>query len=909
MGLTNERGIRRTILTLFFLSGACGLVYEVVWMRMLTLIFGATAFATSAILSSFFAGLALGSLTLGRAADRSRNPLALYAILEAGIGVFAFLMPVLLDGVTAAYVALAHHVEMGFYPMSLVRLVLSFLVLLLPTTLMGGTLPVVVKFLVQRRERIGMGVGRLYAVNTFGAVVGAFGAGFVLILSIGVRETAYLAGVINFLIAGVAFGLSRRVQAAQPGAAGAGHEGHGIDAAVEAESREPAASGEVAGIDAAASPRPDARSVGHGSGPDATGTAQNEPPWPGVLSPARARLALWAVGLSGLCALALEVLWTRALVYYLDNSTHAFTTMLTAFLLGIAIGSAIVTRFVDRRIPLLGAFGLVEVLIGLFALLAIPILARSTPVLSGMEEATLNSMFFWKWTALRFLRSLTVMLVPTILMGMTVPMVAKIYTRRLGRLGASLGTVYAMNTVGGVVGSLVAGFVLVPVLGVSDSIVLIAAFSAVIGSVLLLAESALAHRTVLRVAVAGGVVLVFGAGSWLARGRMVFASFRERADVAEVLSYREGIGSTVKVYRNKEGDKILSIDGFPVAGTSLGMLDAQESLGNLPLLLSPVPSPRVNLIGFGVGGASWEVLQYGVARVDCVELVPAVIKAAKWFPDVNHDVLNHPRYNLILGDGRNYALATDSTYDVISVDATSPQMAGNGSLYTLDFYKLVRNHLSADGLAVQWLPFHLLSDAQVRMTARTFMDVFPHTTLWFSPLRSLGLLVGTQEPLQVDYQAIKRKMQRPGVRQQLARVGVIEPLDVLAWFVMGETRLRNYVKDARLNTDDHPYLEFTPAWSYFLALRYATENLYNFGVGRESVFPLIVNAGDKQATAALRDSVRIRYEATQHSISGDLYSYLGQPEKAQAEYDKALAIDPGDRNAASPYWRARGLRR
>ncbi|MEJ2679880.1 MAG: fused MFS/spermidine synthase, partial [Gemmatimonadota bacterium] len=218
VGLTIDRGIRRIILALFFLSGACGLVYEVVWMRMLTLVFGATAFATAAVLASFFAGLALGSLSFGRAADRSRNPLALYALLEAVVAVFAFLMPALLAGVTAIYVALARHVELGFYALSLVRLGLSFVVLLLPTTLMGGTLPVVVKFLVQRRDRLGMDVGRLYAVNTFGAVLGAFAAGFVLILAIGVRETAYLAGAVNLVIAGVAFHLSRGVEQAGAGA-------------------------------------------------------------------------------------------------------------------------------------------------------------------------------------------------------------------------------------------------------------------------------------------------------------------------------------------------------------------------------------------------------------------------------------------------------------------------------------------------------------------------------------------------------------------------------------------------------------------------------------------------------------------------------------------------------------------
>jgi spermidine synthase len=864
--LADHRSIRRIILALFFLSGACGLVYEVVWMRMLTLVFGATAFATATILASFFAGLALGSLFFGRAADRSPNPLALYAALEAGVGTFAFLMPFLLTGVTAVYVAVARYTHLGFYPLSLLRLLLCFPVLLVPTTLMGGTLPVIVKFFVQQDDRLGLSVGRLYAVNTFGAVLGAIAAGFILILILGVRETAYAAGLMNLVLAAIVFGLSRLPEP---------------EAAIPASQAEPATPASQEGVEVNAI----------------------EPAEMQILSHTVARLCLWAIGLSGLVALALEVLWTRALVYFLDNSTHAFTTMLAAFLLGIALGSAVVAWFADKRIPLVTAFGLVEVSIGLSALVAIPILARSTPVLTGLESHALDSTLLWKWSALRFVQSLSVMLVPTLFMGMTVPLAAKLYARELSQLGASLGRVYSVNTIGGVLGSLAAGFVLIPLLGVRNGIVLVAALSTLVGGVLLLSEPLLSGRILVKASTAAVVVLVFAGTAWLGAKRLILASYRERADAETVLSYQEGIGSTVKVFRDKHGEKLLSIDGFPVAGTTRGMVDAQESLGNVPLLLSDVTSPRVNLIGFGAGGASWEALQYLVASVDCVELVPAVIDAAKWFPEVNHRVLSEPKYHLIMGDGRNYAMVTDKRYDVISIDATSPKMAGNGSLYTLEFYRLIKRRLSQDGLVVQWLPFHLLSDAEVKMTARTFMAAFPHTTLWLSPLRYHGLLVGTQKKLEIDVAALREKLERPGVRQELRRVGVLAPLDFLAEFVMGEDDLRHYVAGARLNTDNHPYLEFTPAWSYFFALGYALQNLNNFRLARTSVLPLLVNMGGPQAAAALVDSVGRRYTATQHSLSGDIYFSLGMIDRAREEWATALSIDPSDASAEHSIWR------
>jgi spermidine synthase len=631
--------------------------------------------------------------------------------------------------------------------------------------------------------------------------------------------------------------------------------------------------------------------------------APGESPPTEPLSPLHARVALWAVGLSGLCALALEVLWTRSLVYFLDNSTHAFTTMLTAFLLGIALGSALIARFVDARRSPLALFGAIEVLIGISALLAIPVLNGSTPVMERMVGSTPGPLLHWKWTGFRFLTSLTVMLVPTALMGMTVPLVVKIYTRSLDRLGTSLGRVYSVNTIGGVVGSVLAGFVLIPWLGVRDGIVVVGLVSLAIGVGLALAEPAMPGRAIAKAAFAAVALAAGGAALWVARGPLTLASYKERVDRAQVLFYKEGVGSTVKVYQDGQGDKYISIDGFPVAGTSLVMLDAQQTLGNIPMLLSDVPGAKVNLIGFGAGGASWEALQYDVEEVHTVELVPAVLEAAEWFPEVNHGVIGRTRYQAILGDGRNYALTSDETYDVISIDLTSPKMAGNGSLYTLEFYRMLEKRLSDRGLVAQWLPFHLLSDSEMRMTTRTFMQVFPHATLWLSPIRHHGLLVATREKLQIDWQSLSGKLEREGVRSELGLLGVREPMDVLAWFVMGEERLTEYVEGARLNTDDHPYLEFTPAMAYFYTMGYVTENLLELSRRRESAFSLLTNAGaTPEERAELELRVERRFEASQLTLRGDLLFYLGRTPESREAYQQALAIDPEEKNWAHPVW-------
>ncbi len=860
---SHRTGIRLAVLLLFFLSGACGLVYEVVWMRMLTLVFGATAFATSTILASFFAGLALGSFSFGRIIDRGGEPLKVYALLEGGIGVFAFLMPLFLAGLNETFVFISREWDFGFYALSLIRFALSFLVLLIPATLMGGTLPVILKYFVRKRESLGWNVGSLYAVNTFGAVVGTVSAGFFLILLLGVREAAYLAGGVNLMIAAVMFLLYRRLSV-----------------------------GEDSGEGALPSSQPEVED-------------RLEP-----LSPGLARLALWAIGISGFCSLALEVFWTRGLVFFLDNSTHAFTTILTGFLLGIALGSTAIARWIDGRTRLLGWLGAIEILIGVSAVLAIPILNRSTPVIQGLIRTSIDPTLPWRWMGMRFVTTLTVILVPTILIGATFPLVTKIYTRSVARVGTSLGNVYSVNTFGGVLGSVIAGFLLIPTIGIQRGIVLVAAIAVVLGTVLLFSDPVMERKR--KVVMAVGSVVLFGSFGiyYLTGGRLELISYTERIEAAEVLYYEEGVGATVKVFQNEFGENLVSINGFPVAGEPLGLQDAQKALAHLPLLLSDAPNPKVNLIGFGAGGASWGVMQYDVERVDCVELVPAVINAAKWFPTVNHGVVGHPKYQVILEDGRNYALVADEKYDVISIDATSPKMAGNGSLYALEFYELLKERLNPGGVVVQWFPLHLLSDAEVRMTTKTFLEVYPHATLWLTPLRQHSILVGTEEELAIDLPALKEKMARANFQEEFADLQVTDEVDLLSWFVMGEEILAEFVQDSKVNSDNHPYLEFSPAMAYFVADLFKAENIENLRRSREPISDYVVNFGNTEAEAAsMAERLEKRYQATQQSLRGDVLLTLGRDDEARIEYNMALLIDPDDKNWMNPVWSGSRARR
>ena len=317
------RHIKPIVWIIFIFSGASGLIYEVIWMRQLTLIFGSTVFATSTVLTAFMAGLALGSFYFGRKIDEStQSPLRIYALLEAGIGAFCLVWPLILSVLGALYVLIHRNVTSEFYTLSLIRFVLTFAVLLIPSTLMGGTLPVLTRFFVKRLEQLGTNIGVLYALNTFGAVIGTVAAGFFLLEALGIRWTLGVGIAINFGVAAIALALAPRVSE------------------TEIDERHDETSQQVEPED--------------------------------IPQRAERHLVLWAIGISGFCALAYEVLWTRIMVFFLGSTTYAFATMLAAFLFGIALGSIVFARWVDRIKQPVAIFGIVQLGIGLFVLILMP---------------------------------------------------------------------------------------------------------------------------------------------------------------------------------------------------------------------------------------------------------------------------------------------------------------------------------------------------------------------------------------------------------------------------------------------------------------------------------------------------------------------------------------------------------
>ncbi len=842
------RYIKPIVWFIFIFSGASGLIYQVIWMRQLTLIFGSTVFATSTVLTAFMAGLALGSYYFGRKIDESTltgeatSPLRMYALLEAGIGAFCLVWPLILTALGAIYVLIHRNVTSEFYTLSLIRFLLTFGVILIPSTLMGGTLPVLTRFFVKRLEQLGTNIGILYALNTFGAVVGTVAAGFFLIEALGIRWTLGIGIAINFAVAAVALALAQKVSGT--------------------EADEP---------------------------PEETQHAESED----VPYLPERQLVLWAIGISGFCALAYEVLWTRIMVFFLGSTTYAFATMLAAFLFGIALGSMVFSRWVDRIKQPIAVFGIVQLGIGLFALILMPAFEE----LYGMSQAfqsTFGVSRFWA-----FFSCFLVMCLPTFLMGASFPLVTKIYTGNARQLGRSIGNVYAVNTVGSILGAFCAGFILIPLLGIRPSIVLTVVLNTGIGCFLVLKDRARETETGRSLLQGVGVgIPVLSAGLavilLLTVNQPLFLKstiFKTQRPGDTLIDYNEEVDATVTTLKDDEGVYRLYVDTNQAADASRWDSPSHRVIAHLPLLLHPRPKQAL-VVGFGMGLTSHSITQHGV-RVDAIELSSGVISAAqKHFTHINGNVFENPLFNYRLNDGRNHILMTKTKYDMISTGIIHPLVsAGSSNIYTADFYRLCRRILSEDGIMCQWVPLHRLPEAHYKMIVRTFIEVFPQTTLWYKYTPDFVILIGTPEPLRIDYKNFMARARIASIREGLAADDLDGP-SLLDSFMMGPETVRKYAGVGPIHTDNRPRLEFFRGIDL---VGTTLQNVKGMSEYRERVLPYLENYGATLAEKrGVREKLDTYFRATQRLIRGQIAYASGQYQSAASLMNDAVEINPVD---------------
>lgn len=738
---------------------------------MLGLVFGATTLAVSTVLAAFMGGLALGSALAGWLAPRIKKPVSAYGWMEIGIAIYALLVPFLFHAVDDLYASIWQQLQPGFFAFTLWRFALSSLLLLVPTTLMGATLPVLSAAILRVAGHDSNSVTRLYACNLVGAILGTLAAGFVLLPAVGVRTTIIVAAAINVVIGLVAIAIQRRIQV--------------------------------------------------GSGPEVAQSGLDETPTNGGFF----YLTAFA---SGFVTISTQVSWTRILTMIIGSSTYAFSIVVALFLIGLAGGAWIVGRR-DRSAKLRLTILIVELITAVSLVVSLFVLNKIPGWLIklglGFHVSSWSGLL-----ALQIVSATLLILLPALLMGMVMPLVlvwASNHIKAVNRVGRS----YAVNTIGAIAGAFVTGFVLIPNTSIRFTLLLAAVVCLFVATFAYQPGGDGLAPVAKRCAAIGLIPLVvivmfivappmnladlsIGAYDSLVR---VLAQSREGANetpeasgsnVHELLMYREGPTATVSVRRDQDTVS-LAINGRTNASDSIYDMPTQVMLGQLPLLVAPQANNGL-IIGFATGVTVGSMLQSPIQSVTCVELEPATVAGSQFFNHVNNRPLDDPRTQLIIDDARTYLRVTPNRYDIIVSEPSHPWVPGVANLFTQEFFELGRSRLSEQGIFVQWVQIYQLSTESLRSVLATYQKVFPHVLVFRVGGSSRGkdlLLIGSNQPLNLD--RLAERLADARVTAELARVNLKTEADIRSWFVCDESRLGPAVAGARINTDDNMHIETT----------------------------------------------------------------------------------------------------
>src|SRR3972149_5200363 len=772
---------RPLILLIFFLSGASGLIYEIVWTRLLSLVFGVSSFAISTVLTVFMAGLGIGGYIFGRLIDKRGNPLKVYALLEILIGLYAILLPNIFSLTEWLYIKL--HVLTGgsFLLLSAERFLISFFILIFPTTMMGGTLPVISRFLIKSENRIGVDTGVIYSLNTFGAVAGCIITGFYLIEVIGVTQSLYLAAVLNLIAGGGAYVISQK---------------------------------------------PEARSQKSELKAKDLKIVNLQSSIFNIQS-----LILLAFGFSGMAALSYEVLWTRVLILILDNTIYAFSIILFTFLLGIAGGSFLFAKVVNHQSSIVirhsvTLFAVFQILIGIMGFLSLLLFVNY-----NLLASQLNNFISWAsqfvgighWRGkmfATFLMKFLIMIIPTMLMGgsfpagfILLPIVgiqkSIIFTGAIpllfGIILILLPPLHPPLTKGGRRGGNLPRY-FISIISITISIIII--------------------------------VFIFRSGDI---PKLISISKIDKGN--EILYYKEGIAGTVLV-SSQETDltpfrkpvKRLWINGDPIAGEFRGALQLERLQAHLPLLFHPDPKEAL-IICFGTGSTAGAVSDHNVNEIYAIDILKEVFNSGEYFSEGNRNVLNDGRFRMIIEDGRNFLLTTDKRFDLITSEPPPPSNAGIVNLYSREYYMLCKSRLKEGGMVSHWIPLHHLSEDDFKMLVSTFVSVFPHSTMWFTKWDAI--MIGSDKKLSIDFENLRERLNNKKIQESLKEIGILNQFQLLSTFMMDEEDLHKFIDGVPIVTDNNPYVEFTAPRIHHVGTSIKGRNLLNMLKYRKSVKGLV----------------------------------------------------------------------
>jgi spermidine synthase len=845
----------RLLSFLFFCSGASSLIFESIFTRLLTYTFGNTAQAVSTVLAAFLGGLAIGAYCLGRWVDRWGPSLWIYGVLELFIGILCWFTPKTFAFLTPWYATLYHHYQLSSAGLTAIRFALSGLVILLPTILMGGTFPVVARYVAAVLVRYEDKVDRLYALNTLGAACGTILGTYILMPSLGVRATVGLACAID-----IAIFLAVIIFSSAPAGG----------AASQADSLQPTSQGSSVGAE-----------VGTKAG----------------------TLILLAAFLAGAVALAYEVVWTHALAFLVGNTVYAFGSMLFTFLCGLGMGAQVVSRRLNRPSLWAKALAASQFLLGLSVFVTVPlwsfipdlfvrglrmleyellllalvltarvgylawsmyhgrtgrppararvieplievggiaVIALAIIVYSlvfASQPATLiflhrvQAALFVGSELARLLCVFYFLIVPCFFLGLSFPLFLNLWMASPERTGRRVGGIYAANTFGSILGSVGMAFVLLPRLGSLSSIRACATVNVALGLFLALWLVPLSRAQrwgLLAAACALPFPLWLGMGGWDARrmtsGSYVYFDPGYRAE--RVLYYREDVeGGLTTVIQNGEVKTLLSNGKFQ--GDDNGQIPAQVRFALIPVLFTR-RFDRALVIGLGTGNTLRTLCRFPFESIEVADISPNIVDAARlWFGDVNGEVFDRdPRVAMHIADGRNFLLLSSAQYDLITVEVSSIWISGEADLYNKEFYELCRAHLREGGVLQQWVQLHHMETKTLLVLLNTAAQVFPHALFFVGP--NQALLIASAAPLECDFPRIDAFDRDQGVSQELNVIGRPSMFCLLSEMALDEPSYRKAVSflpryglpRELASTDMMPYLEYqTPKGN---ALPYGT---------------------------------------------------------------------------------------
>lgn len=819
-----------------FVSGMAALVYQVVWVHSLTLTFGSTTASAAVVIAAFMAGLGVGARLYEVAEKRWKNSVLLYAGIELGIAITAAGLTLCLPALPRVYASLTATVGTGAL-LGIVRFVTSFLLLLIPSALMGATFPALSVIVIRSPQGIRRHLGMIYGVNTLGAATGTLLSGFVLIELFGNTVSVWIANLLNIAVAAAAFTVRQRV-----------------------------------------------------SVPPRTGHRATEPGQavPSPLPPAVLAAVLVA---SSFATMAYELIWMRAAKYLVGNSTYAISLVLALFLVGLGLGAA-AHRLITRRYRPEMALTVSQVLTAVLALTTISLigLCLSNDWLAHHVSIFSRDVRFLPWPqrlAITGSVATAILLPATIAMGLMFPLASSMFIERMPLLGRKLGSAYLLSNLGSIAGVIAAAFYIVPMLGTMTGTKVVAGINIAIALLLLKYVWDGVNLRAIAIVAVGALSVLF---MLLQPSRLPFKGEDEQDGKLELEFWEEGRQATVKVLSDPStGDRTMTIDGYSIGVSRSWHREAgykQTVLAHLPMALAPGIKRSLN-IGLGSGSTMLSLGEYpSVEQLDCVEISQAVVDGARLFDEGK--ILDDPRTRVFVDDAVHYLLTTRMTYDVIISDGKqNPQFPGNSTLLARDFYELAVKRLSPDGIFVQWIPLNH-DTRSFRVILRTFEQVFPHMAVYYFP-PSCIVMVGTRVPMPSLGGMLDETIELPArAAWDLAPYHILDRNELLAGCTAIGAGLQAAIGDGPINTWDEPRLEFLPykQWNVDSNQAYFRENLGLLVDGKPEPLDVIRPTNEALQRAFLSAAVmRKGFLAVMRTLNA---------ETLRPYCERALELNPGD---------------